>query len=247
MLFEDLIINKNSRTNHFIFALIDPESKSNSELFEIVNKINLSNFDAILIGGSTLSSERFASAVDYIRSITVLKLIIFPSSSQHFSNSADAILFTTMLSSNKRKFIVGEQLKASKSIHDSGIAIIPTGYIHIDGGHLSSIQSVTREKPINSNDYKLIISYAYLCKNFGYSYIYLEAGSGAHKKIPSAIVNEISLNCNVPIIVGGGITTVNDIKDYSGTNVSAIVIGNLLETNVTVDYLKELTGVNLGG
>jgi len=61
--------------------------------------------------------------------------------------------------------------------------------------------------------------------------IYLEAGSGAKKIIQPKIVEFIKQKLELPIIVGGGINSVQHIEKYISTKTDCIVIGNALEKN----------------
>ena len=74
-------------------ALIDPDIKNDGTLAEIVEKINQSGFDAILVGGSLILDNNFDNRIDFIKKNTKLPVIIFPGSSKQLSGKADAILF----------------------------------------------------------------------------------------------------------------------------------------------------------
>tara|TARA_Y100001970_G_scaffold202766_1_gene246854 strand:- start:121 stop:861 length:741 start_codon:yes stop_codon:yes gene_type:complete len=227
-----------------LIALIDPDKKTMQDLMRIVDNVNNSNFDAIFVGGSTLSESDFKKAIDLIKHNTNLKVIIFPSSHKHISNNADGILFTTLLNSTNRKYLIDEQLKSASSLIDSGIDVIPTGYLHIDGGFVSDIEKVTQDKPISIQEIDLIISYAHLSQLFGFKYIYLEAGSGAVNRIPEDIISTIKGRCNIDVIVGGGIVNKEDINAYKNSGVSVIVIGNMLESETNLDKIQYDTNVS---
>ena len=77
-------------------ALLDPDSKNDSLLPQMVELINRSDFDVIFIGGSLISDNAFESRVEIVRQNTDLPIIIFPGSSSQISNNADAILFNNL-------------------------------------------------------------------------------------------------------------------------------------------------------
>ena len=62
----------------------------------------------------------------------------------------------------------------------SGIEIIPTGYILIDGHHLSSVEYISNTRPIPSEKADIIVATALAGEQLGLKLIYLEAGSGAN-------------------------------------------------------------------
>jgi putative glycerol-1-phosphate prenyltransferase len=59
--------------------------------------------------------------------------------------------------------------------------------------------------------------------------IYLEAGSGAYPPVPSAMISAVKEAIEVPLIVGGGLRTDEDIQTALKAGADAVVVGNILE------------------
>ena len=113
-------------------ALIDPDLKNDKNLKQILDNINRSEFDAILVGGSSIEDDKFEDRIKYIKSSTDLPLILFPGDSKQLSDSADAILFTSLISGRNPKFLIEEQVKSSLKIYNSCLEVIPTGYMLLE-------------------------------------------------------------------------------------------------------------------
>ena len=67
--------------------------------------------------------------------------------------------------------------------------------------------------------------------------LYLDAGSGAHISVPAERISEL-LPIDLPIIVGGGITTIEQIEKLHQAGTNIVVIGNKLEQDT--DFLLDI-------
>jgi len=219
-------------------ALIDPDLKNDNNLDRIVENINKSEFDAILVGGSSIEDDKFEDRIKFIKTSTDLSVIIFPGGSAQISASADAILFTSLISGRNPKFLIEEQVKSSLKIHKASLEVIPTGYILLETDKKSSVEIVSDTKPLPMNDIDSILSHALAAQYLGKKLLFLEAGSNSNYPADDAIIKEISSILDIPIIVGGGIKNKEDAKKISQSGASYIVIGSLLEE--LTDYSKLL-------
>ena len=239
-LFEE-IISISEEKGCLAFALIDPDGKSQMQIRDIVEKINKSNFDAILVGGSIVNRTVIAPTIKTIKKSTELKVIIFPGSSSHISKYCDGLLFTSLVSSRNPQYLIQEQVDAARKVYENNIECIGVGYIHIDGESCSDIEKVTDSKPLSPYDFNNILSHCLASQYFGHKFIYLEAGSGATQPIQIDLLKRLIHYISCPIIIGGGITTSEIAQMYANSGVKIIVIGNLIETDITALALKQIT------
>ncbi len=223
------------------FALIDPDIKNDGALIETVEKINNSGFDSILVGGSLIQDNNFDARIDYIKNNTKLPIIIFPGSSKQLSGKADAILFLSLLSGRNPQYLIGEQVESAPVIHSLGLEAIPTGYILLDGGSRSSIEIISNTIPLPMNKVDIILAHALAGQYLGNKFIFLECGSGASNHASTAIIETLSSKLNIPIIVGGGITSAASAKSISNAGASFIVVGTHIENGASVEELQEIT------
>tara|TARA_B110000438_G_C15797824_1_gene643656 strand:+ start:132 stop:866 length:735 start_codon:yes stop_codon:yes gene_type:complete len=223
------------------FALIDPDIKNDGSLIETVEKINNSGFDAILVGGSLIQDNNFDTRIDYIKDNTNLPVIIFPGSSKQLSGKADAILFLSLLSGRNPQYLIGEQVESAPVIHSLGLETIPTGYILLDGGSRTSVEIISNTIPLPMNKVDIILAHALAGQYLGNKFIFLECGSGASNHASVAIIQALSSRLNIPIIVGGGITSAKSAELISNAGASFIVIGTHIENRASLRELQEIT------
>jgi putative glycerol-1-phosphate prenyltransferase len=68
----------------------------------------------------------------------------------------------------------------------------------------------------------------------GLKTLYLEAGSGAINPVPPKVIEAVRGNVNIPIIVGGGIRTPEQVKNAKLAGSSMVVVGSAIEDNPTM-------------
>ncbi len=239
MIFENLEL-KRGELGTLSFALIDPDLKNDSKLDKILNNINQSEFDAILVGGSSIEDNKFEDRVKYIKSSTDLSVILFPGGSSQVSNAADAILFTSLISGRNPKFLIEEQVKSSLKIHNSKLEVIPTGYLLLETDKKSAVEIISNTNPIPMNDIDLILSHALAAQYLGKKLLFLETGSNSNYPVNNEIIKQINSILDIPIIVGGGIKNLKDAIEVSSSGASYIVIGSLIEESDDYSKLLEI-------
>jgi len=233
----DILANKRCGA----LALIDPDIKNDRTLMETVDKINRTGFDAILVGGSLIQDNNFENRIKCIKNNTKLPVIIFPGSSKQLSGSADAILYLSLLSGRNPQYLIGEHVESAPVIHSLGLEPIPTGYILLDGGSRTSVEIISNTNPLPMNKVDIILAHALAGQYLGNKFIFLECGSGASSIPSTEIVETLSNKLNIPIIVGGGITTAKSAKLLSDSGARFIVVGTHIENGASIENLKLIT------
>jgi phosphoglycerol geranylgeranyltransferase len=61
------------------------------------------------------------------------------------------------------------------------------------------------------------------------SCVYLEAGSGADKPVPTGMIKAVKNKIEIPLIVGGGIRDAEQARDIVEAGASIIVTGTIAE------------------
>ena len=222
-------------------ALIDPDIKNGDKLFSMIDTINESDFDIIFVGGSLISDNEFDKRIKSIKSNTNLPVIIFPGSSKQISKDADAILFLSLISGRNPQYLIGEHVQAAPLIHKLSIETIPTAYILLDGGIRSSVEVVSDTKPIPMEKHDIILAHALAGEYLGKSFIFLESGSGAKHHATCEILSYLKPHINIPIIVGGGVNTIESAGALVEAGANYIVTGSQLEGLATVAHLNNFT------
>jgi len=144
-------------------------------------------------------------------------------------------LYLSLISGRNPEYLIGQHVNSANEIFNMDIEIIPTAYILIDGGTKSSVAYVSQTTPIPINNQNIILNTAKAGILQGKKLIYIDAGSGANEHLPATIATELS-KLEVPLIIGGGIKSVDSIKKLMNANV--LVIGNKIEENI--DFLLDI-------
>lgn len=233
-----ILVKLSDQSKRYIAVLIDPEKCTDvKRLKELLEKAKFAKIDFIFIGGSTVTRIEFETAINIIKELSDIPLVIFPGSAQQISPQADALLYLSLLSGRNSDFLIGHHVQSACELYDMDIEIIPTAYLLIDGGTQSSVAYVSQTTPIPRDQKSIVKQTAIAGKLMGKKLIYLDAGSGAKFHVPVSIIQELTF-LNVPIIVGGGIRDTNTIRSLHNAGANVVVIGNKIEDEI--DFLLDI-------
>ncbi|UKN03573.1 geranylgeranylglyceryl/heptaprenylglyceryl phosphate synthase [Paracrocinitomix mangrovi] len=242
-----LSISKNKKQ---LAILIDPEKTqfTNSEN-DLIKKINLLSPDFIFVGGSTVTKEELKSCIAFLKNNSNIPIIIFPGSHQQVDENADAILFLSLISGRNPDYLIGHQVQSARTIKSMGIQTISTAYMLIDGGKNSSVAYVSQTTPIPSDQISIAVDTAVAGETIGFEVIFMDAGSGAIQPISPQMIASVKMNINIPLIIGGGVRTIEDLENAYKAGADLVVIGNKIEEddNFLLDlviYKKEIQTFN---
>jgi putative glycerol-1-phosphate prenyltransferase len=222
-----LTLLKSPRTK--LSVLIDPDNQTESSLMSLSEKINNCKVDMILVGGSLLLDNDWEKALILLRKNTSVPIVLFPGNNYQISRQADAILLLSLISGRNPEYLIGQHVVAAPLIRESGLEVIPTGYMLIDGGRASTTSYMTQTVPIPHDKPDIAVATAMAGEMLGLKTIYLEAGSGAYKSISIEMLQAVSSTVSIPIITGGGIRTPEQAEALADAGSSMIVVGNILE------------------
>lgn len=233
------LIDQNLKKGKKLFALlIDPDHHTNNSITELVKNANESNVDLIFVGGSLLNNA-IDHTVELIKENTKIPVVLFPGSLLQITPKADGILLLSLISGRNPDLLIGNHVIASAHIKRSKLEVLPTGYILIEGGKSTSVEYMSNTRPIPADKPDIAIATAVAGEMLGLKYIYLEAGSGANNSIQYDLIKGVKESINIPLIVGGGIKTPENVKDAINAGADIIVVGTAIEKNSNI--LQELT------
>lgn len=210
-------------------VLLDPDKWELEQLAEVAAAAGASGADAILIGGSLLLTANFDEVVQTVRAAAQVPCLIFPGSALQISRFADAILFLSLISGQNPNYIIGEQIKAAPLIKHLGLEAIPTGYMLIESGRVTSAEFMSHTRPIPRDKSDIAKATALAAEYLGMKLVYLEAGSGAQHPVPLEMIRAVSSYIRVPVIAGGGIRTPEWAAQCVAAGAAFVVTGNILE------------------
>lgn len=209
-------------------VLLDPDKSDSHHLKELIPVAERYGATMFLVGGSLVNSN-VAQFIGNIKKIATLPVVLFPGSACQFAVNADALLLLSLISGRNPEFLIGSHVNASRVIKSSGVEVIPTGYILIDGGTPTSVQYMSNTMPIPASKPEIAVATALAGEQLGLRLIYLEAGSGAKNPVPNETIARVRKELSVPLVVGGGLRTRKQVQDAWDAGADMVVIGNALE------------------
>ncbi len=224
----------NLNLSHQIAVLIDPEKvyHSLSSVEKWCSQIQDSQVDLVLVGGSTVTKEQIQVVCELLKQHLTIPLVLFPGSSQQITSIVDGVLLLNLISGDNSAYLIGHHVKAAPFLIKNKIPTLSTSYLLIDGGVQTSVERISKTTPLNPKDTEQIEHILYAGKLIGHQICYLEAGSGAKTPINKEIV-EIAQSIFPFVIAGGGIRTIEKIRELHTAGANLVVIGNHLEENPT--------------
>jgi phosphoglycerol geranylgeranyltransferase len=212
-----------------VLALFDPDRMSIDRVGEMAKYVSDRGVVGILVGSSLLVSPHLDAFIEEVKKHTAEPVILFPGGSHQVSPNADAIFFLSLLSGRNAEYLVGEQVKAVFLVKEYGLDVIPVGYILIESGHCTAVEYISNTRPIPRLKPEIAMAHALTGEYFGMKYIYLEAGSGADQTVPLDMVTKVKETISIPLIVGGGIRSVEAAQALIKAGADYIVLGSIIE------------------
>lgn len=210
-------------------VLIDPDKAAPSHLKNILEIAMRAKVDYFFVGGSLVMGNALDDCLDFFKRHSRIPSIIFPGSVLQMSAKADAILLLSLISGRNPELLIGQHVIAAPYLRESGLEVLATGYMLIDGGAPTTVSYVSNTTPIPANKSDIAVCTAIAGEMLGLKIIYLDAGSGAKHAIPEAMIAAVSQNVQVPVIVGGGIRTPEKAFANVQAGADVVVVGNILE------------------
>ncbi len=208
--------------------LIDPDKHTKESLSYLVSLAVATPPDLILVGGSLLFKP-IEETIVYLKEQLNMPVFIFPGDVSQLCDKADGIFLLSLISGRNSEYLIGNHVIAAPRLKQSGIEVIPTAYMLIENGHSTSVEYISNTKPIPFGKTDLAVATALAGELLGLRLLYLEAGSGAEKSVGIDMISAISKVVNIPLVVGGGIRSVETAEKAYDAGADLIVIGTALE------------------
>lgn len=215
--------------NKKLAVLIDPDKMRLGKLDQIIDLSMHCKVDYFFIGGSLIVNSQLDQCLQMIRKQCHIPLILFPGNSYQLSYHADAILFLSLVSGRNPDLLIGQHVIAAPYLKLSALEILPTGYMLIDGGVGTTVLYMSNTSPIPANKSDIAVCTAMAAEMLGLKLLFMDAGSGANQPVPSEMIAAVRGAISIPLIVGGGIRTVEKVKENLAAGADVIVIGNAFE------------------
>ncbi|WP_353722273.1 geranylgeranylglyceryl/heptaprenylglyceryl phosphate synthase [Dyadobacter sp. 676] len=227
----DLLSERKAEKRKSFAVLLDPD------------KINLSTFptfleyaaghgvDFFFVGGSLITNYAIDKLIAAIHEYTDVPAILFPGSSLHIEPTADAILLLSLISGRNPELLIGQHVIAAPLLKRSGLEVLPTGYMLIESGKLTTVSYISNTTPLPRDKPGIVACTALAGEYLGLKNIFLDAGSGAQFPVPGETIAAVRAAVDTPIIVGGGIDSYEKADAALHAGADVIVVGNGIEAN----------------
>ena len=120
-------------------------------------------------------------------------------------------------------------MKSAFRIKASKLEILPCGYILVEGNNLNSAIYMSESLPIPKNKSSIAAATALAGEQLGLQYIYLDKGSGSKESIGKKNDSRSKKKIGIPLIIGGGINSQEDLEDVWDAGADIAVIGTSIE------------------
>lgn len=229
-IFDEIQLAK-AQNRKLLAILLDPDKIEINHLSVLIEKIKMSPATHILVGGSIVESDKIDELVLLLKEKLTLPIILFPGNPSQISLHADGILFLSLLSGRNPDYLIEHHVNAVPLLRKSNLEIISTGYILIESGSQTAVERVSQTQPMDRKNIELVCQTAKAGEYLGNKLIYLEAGSGAQLAVPLDMINAVSNEISIPLIVGGGIRSQHAIQSAFKSGADMVVIGNAFEND----------------
>lgn len=220
-------------------VLIDPDFADINHLDTIIKLADKHKIDFFFVGGSLLTKPNALSGtIDYLNKKSNIPKVLFPGNHQHIHPKADAILLLSLISGRNPDFLIGNHVLAAPMLKASKLEIIPTAYMLIDGGSPTTASYISGTNPMPRNKPSIAACTAMAGEMLGLKAFFLDAGSGAKLSVPNAIIKSLATEIQSPIIVGGGISSAEEVQSKWDHGADLVVIGNKIEQEP--DFINSL-------
>ena len=223
------LVEQKQRGRKSFVVLIDPDKVTSSSLSSLVQKAADGGVDYFFVGGSLVVSDHLDACILQIKNESAIPVILFPGSPSQLSKNADALLYLSLISGRNPELLIGQHVISAPFVKKSGLEIISTGYMVIDGGAPTTVSYISGAAPIPANKAEIALCTAMAGEMLGQKLIYMDAGSGAKVPITEEMISVVAKNIAVPLVVGGGIRDAEKAYRNCKAGADVIVVGNAIE------------------
>jgi len=228
------LVDKKKKGLKSFAVLVDPDKVSTSSLHETISLAIEAKVDYFFVGGSLVISDHLDACIRQIKAVCSIPVLLFPGSPSQISKQADALLYLSLISGRNADYLIGQHVISAPFVKNSGLEIIPTGYIVVDGGAATTVSYISNASPVPADKSDIAMCTAMAGEMLGMKLIYMDAGSGAKKAITEDMISTVAKHIEVPLVVGGGIRDAEKAYLNCKAGADVIVVGNAIEKNASL-------------
>ena len=225
----DTLSNRRTHGHKSLAVLLDPDNLDEAGCQRVIELSTQHAVDYFFVGGSLVMTSHQAALIRLLKSRSAVPVLLFPSNSLHLDAQADGILLLSLISGRNPDFLIGQHVVAAPLLRQSNLQILPTGYMLVDTGRQTTASYMSGTTPLPHDKPTIAACTAMAGEQLGLRLIYLDGGSGALYPISPDMIKAVRQAVELPLLVGGGINTVDKAQAALNAGADVIVIGNQIE------------------
>src|SRR5579875_2479930 len=172
--YQSLLERKKNGQKSFAI-LIDPDKTGTETLHNVIQLACEARADYLLVGGSLVISDHLNECIQQIKQQCNIPVILFPGSPSQISKYADALLYLSLISGRNAELLIGQHVISAPAVKRSGLEIISTGYMVIDGGAPTTVSYISNATPLPADKSDIALCTAMAGEMLGMKLIYMDA------------------------------------------------------------------------
>ncbi len=237
--YDYLLAAAHARGAGFI-VLIDPDKLAEDRLPAFAARCAEAGVDAFFVGGSLMHAVELDGYVRTLQAAAELPVIGFPGTLHQISGALSAVLYLSVVSGRNPEHLIGQHVHAAPLIRRLGLEPIPTAYMLVESGRLTTAQYMSGSAPLPRNKPEIAAATALAAEMMGMRLLFTDGGSGAEQPVPEEMIGAITETCRIPLVVGGGLRTPEAVAQKVAAGARFIVVGNAIEQRDDAAYIADL-------
>lgn len=210
-------------------VLADPDNLAPAQMEHLASLCNNAKVDYLLVGGSLVVTQQLDACIQRFKSESDIPVILFPGSPSQVSPYADALLYLSLISGRNPEHLIGQHVTSAPAVRASGLEVMSTGYMVVDGGAPTTVSYMSNSAPIPANKPDIALCTAWAGELLGQHLLYLDAGSGAKNPVTEEMIHKVSSHTTLPLFVGGGMRSPERVHAAASAGATVVVVGNAIE------------------
>lgn len=227
-IYQELVARKKQGKPGFA-VLVDPDKIAPADMRYLAELCVDGGVDYLLMGGSLVVDHQLDLCIQRFKAECDIPVILFPGSPAQVTPAADALLYLSLISGRNPELLIGQHVVSAPTVKASGLEVLSTGYMLIDGGVPTTVSYISNSSPIPANKPDIALCTAWAGELQGKHILYMDAGSGAKTPISEEMIHKVSANTAIPLFVGGGIHTPEKVYNNCRAGATIVVVGNAIE------------------
>ncbi len=129
-------------------VLADPDKIAPAEMQYLARLCNDAGVDYLFVGGSLLMAHQMDQCIQRFKSESDIPVVLFPGSPAQVTPFADALLYLSLISGRNPDLLIGQHVASAPIVKASGLEVISTGYIIVDGGVPTTVSYMSNTAPL---------------------------------------------------------------------------------------------------